>query len=110
MAAPSTSRSGRFHLALMPEVLINRPPLVDFRILKFAKGLQLLLPGWEDILPDIGESLAYRRVSQDGHDRVVEFFDNIFRAEDQLRDLLFQPSVHIAHHGSIHHNVSALAQ
>src|SRR5262245_23516417 len=57
--------------------LDDGPPLFDFGLLEGSKRLGRLLVAWENLLPEVGEACAHRRVGQSGHDGVIEPGNNI---------------------------------
>src|SRR5262245_39360979 len=57
----------------------NRPPLIDFALLKCAERILRLLLAWHGLLPKVGEPLAHCRISQGVHLSTIELGNNILR-------------------------------
>src|SRR5262247_2577506 len=57
--------------------LDERPPFVDFCLLKVGKRVGRLPAAWKYLLPKLVESLTYRGVSQGRHDGGIEFCNDV---------------------------------
>jgi hypothetical protein len=67
----------RLSLRLDVGGLDDRPPFVDFHLLKVGKRVRRLPAAWKNLLPKLEESLTYHWVSQGSHDGRIEFGNDV---------------------------------
>src|SRR5215831_1025594 len=66
-------------LGLDARRLDNRPPLLDFGLLKSGKRLRRLLVAGKNLHPEVAKARAYRRVRQSTHHSRIKFRYDILR-------------------------------
>src|SRR5262249_42109121 len=85
----SSNRTGAIRFAIAPYassylrpdagLLDDRPPLLDFGLVQGAERLRPLLLGRKNLLADIGEALAPRRLRQSSNHGGIELLDDVLR-------------------------------
>src|SRR5262245_49444950 len=66
-------------LALDVGRLDDRPPLLDFGLVKGGEPVRRLLLARGDVETELGEARAHRRIGEDLHHRAVELCDDLLR-------------------------------
>src|SRR5690242_3268989 len=66
-------------VALDVRSLDDRPPFLDVGLLPSCEGVRRLLLDRKNLLPNIGQSLAYLRIAQRFNDGGIELRDDVLR-------------------------------